>query len=164
MPQPCNTQHRTRAHTHTQALERRALCLPCQLRGPSHTAAQQTPRQVGRQKRHTLHGAPTKNIYASSLYPGGRDKQRPVRDAPLLAQIWGVPANTGQLATLVVRVRVSNGERRTNAMSEKCAALSMTRHPHKAHKEGASWREGDKLMVRAGSSIPARVKQTAACQ
>ena len=47
-----------------------------------------------------MHDAQREKIYASSLYPCGRDKQRPVRDAPLLAQIRDVPANTGQLATL----------------------------------------------------------------
>ena len=61
VPQPCNTQHRTRAHTSTWE---QSAVLPCQLSGPSHTAAQQTPRKVGRQAdRHTLHGAPTENIF-----------------------------------------------------------------------------------------------------
>ena len=50
-----------------------------------------------------MRGAQREKIYASPLYPCGRDKERPVRDAHLLAQIRDVPANTGRLATLLGR-------------------------------------------------------------
>ena len=98
------TQHSHRARTpiHTQGDARErclpVACLPCQLSGPS--ALSISAGQPGRQS-DTMRGAQREKINASSLYPCGRDKERPVRDALLLAQIRDVPANTGQLATLL---------------------------------------------------------------